>query len=400
MKNHQFLKVNMPLARRTKNISSSAIREIFKALKNPDIISLAGGSPAPDYFPIATWEEMIKICHQKYGVQLYQYGITEGFEPLRVALAREYSKNNTIDVKPEEVVVTTGAQSAIELAAKILLNPQDKIIIEAPTFLASIKTFHLFEAKMLSINLQEDGIDIDELEKMLQENPDVRCLYLIPNFQNPMGATMSLKKRKALADLLREKNIYLIEDDPYRDLRYVGEDLPTIHSLIPEKVIYIGSLSKTFSPGMRLGYCIAPANLHKYLVAAKQATDVHTNTLSQALAAEFMLSSEYPAYIHKMQKEYALRLNALLKSLQKYLPSGFTWTIPEGGMFVWVTGPQSFDATKMYHDAISRGVAYVPGTFFFVDEDTNHHTFRLNFTSSQPETIEKGVQILGKLITE
>jgi 2-aminoadipate transaminase len=387
----------MKRARRTKNISSSAIREIFKALRNPNIISLAGGSPAPEYFPLESWEQMISVCHQKYGKQLYQYGITEGFEPLRQIIADDYSRKNAISVASDQIVITSGAQSAIELSAKVLLDPHDTVLLEAPTFLASIKTFHLFEAKMISMPLKEDGVDIVALEKLLEIHPQAKCIYLIPNFQNPMGATMSLEKRRAIVGLLQKRDIYLIEDDPYRDLRYQGDHLPSIHSLIPEKVIYIGSLSKTFSPGMRIGYCIAPPELHSYIVAAKQATDVHTNTLAQALAAEFMTSDAYETYQSKMKKEYTLRLNTLLNALSVHCPKQFSWTHPEGGMFVWVTGPTTFNATQMYEHAIEKEVAYVPGTFFFADENTNHNTFRLSFTGSQPKDIERGIKILAEL---
>jgi 2-aminoadipate transaminase len=388
------MKANPPLATRTKNISSSAIREIFKALKDPSLISLAGGSPAAEFFPLQTWQDLITVCHQKYGARLYQYGITEGFDELKAVIAHRQSSHQ-LTIQPEEVIITTGAQSAIELSAKVFLDAGDKIILEAPTFLASLKTFLLYEPQFLSVEMESDGVSIQAIEEMISLHPDVKLLYLIPNFQNPSGVTLSLEKRKAIAQLLAEKDVYLIEDDPYRELRYDGEDLPSIHSMIPEKVIYIGSLSKIFSPGMRLGYFIAPPEIRKFMVAAKQATDVHTNILAQALATEFLLSEEFAPYLSQMKKEYTARRNTLLSALQKYFPSEFSWTQPEGGMFVWCTGPESFNATETYSKAIAAGVAFVPGTFFYAEEGTHHNTFRSNFTGSSSEKIEQGVKLLA-----
>lgn len=391
------MKVKMPtLAHRTANISSSAIREIFKALRNPNIISLAGGSPAAEMFPLQTWEKMIVLCHEKYGKRLYQYGITEGLSELREVIAKKEStpKNN---ITENEVIITTGAQSAIELAAKVILDAGDKMILESPTFLASIKTFALFEPKMIPIPVEADGINIEELTKTLDTNPEIKLLYLIPNFQNPTGVTLSLEKRKLVAQILQSRDLFLIEDDPYRDLRYTGQHLPTIQSMVPSKVIYIGSLSKIFSPGMRLGYFIAPEEIRTYMVAAKQATDVHTNTLAQALAAEFLESPEFSKYLPLICDEYSHRCQTLIHALERHLPESFSWTRPEGGMFVWVTGPEGFNATKLYNQAIEKGVAYVPGTFFFIDKDTQHNTFRLNFTGASSENIEKAVITLREL---
>lgn len=384
------------MANRTKKLSTSAIREILKATQNPEIISLAGGLPAPETFPIKSLSKLCTNAVEKYGTQVLQYGITEGFLPLRQALVPILQSRGFKNSTAQEIFISTGAQNAIDAAAKILLNKNDLVAIESPTYLGSIKTFKSYEAKFIPIPMDENGIIPEEYENILKTHK-IKVTYLIPTFQNPTGRTLSLERRKKIAQIVTQYDSLIIEDDPYYELRYSGKPIPPIQTFAPDHVIYIGSLSKVFSPGSRLGYYVAPKPLAQAMTSVRQGVDVHANSLTQAIASEFITTGKMQKQLPKTLKLYSKRLNIMLTALKAHLPKNFAFSKPKGGMFVWVEGPPEFNAQAFYATAIAQKVAVVPGSSFFTD-NSGTNTFRLNFTTVTEANIKKAIKILGELL--
>lgn len=384
------------MANRTKKLSTSAIREILKATQNPEIISLAGGLPAPETFPITSLSALCQSAVSKYGAQVLQYGITEGFLPLRQALVPILQSRGLKKVTAQEIFISTGAQNAIDAAAKILLNKNDLVAIESPTYLGSIKTFKSYEAKFVPIPMDKNGIIPEEFEQILKTQK-IKVTYLVPTFQNPTGRTLSLERRKQIAHIIQKYEALIIEDDPYYELRYSGKPIPPIQTFAPDHVIYIGSLSKVFSPGSRLGYYIAPQQLAETMTSVRQGVDVHANSLTQAIACEFITSGKMKKQLPKTLKLYSNRVDTMLTALKQHLPKQYTFSKPKGGMFVWVEGPPEFDAQAFYAQAIAQKVAIVPGASFFTN-NSGKNTFRLNFTTVTEKNIKKAIKILGELL--
>jgi 2-aminoadipate transaminase len=387
---------------RIKNTDKSAIREILKVAQNPEIISLAGGLPAPETFPTKILSSLCQEAIDSYGDIILQYGITEGFLPFRRALVpllqkRGFFVDTDLEIAADNVCISSGAQGAIDAAAKVLLDEGDIVAVESPTYLGSIKTFKSYGADFISIPMDDHGIIPQELENILK-NHKVKVIYLIPTFQNPTGRTLSLKRRKEVAKIVKKYQALIIEDDPYFELRYTGENIVPIKTLAPENVIYIGSLSKVFSPGVRLGYYIAPAILADLMTSVRQGVDVHANSLSQAIAARYIISGKLEKQLKKTLKLYRSKLAVLLGSLDEHFPKNFHHSKPEGGMFVWVEGPEGFDSKKLYLDAIQKKVAFVPGTPFFTDASQGLNTFRLNFTTLTEEKIKLGISRIAELL--
>ncbi len=382
-------------ADRVKGIESSIIRDIFRKVYKTNTISLAGGSPDLDSLPTEFLLDITQKVLTTYGKQVLQYGLTEGFEPLRRALISLLLKRS-IKTDWESIFITSGAQGALNTIAMAFINAGDKIAVESPTFLGALKTFQAYQAKIQPIEVDEFGIVPKSLVQCLKEN-DIKFLYLVPTFQNPTGYSMSLSRKKQIAEIVIKHNLIVIEDDPYYELRYSGDDIQTLFSFAPDNVIYVGSLSKIFSPGMRLGYFIAPKEINRVLLSLKQGIDLHASVYSQAIVAIYLQDGYLDEHLVKIKRIYKSRLTAILNSLQSYFPPDFTWSKPEGGMFVWVTGPHSFDVHKLYSQAIENGVAFVPGRPFFVNEKGGN-CFRLSFTNTSEVNINSAILALSKLI--
>ncbi|MGE3076175.1 MAG: PLP-dependent aminotransferase family protein [Dehalococcoidia bacterium] len=386
------------LADRTRLMQASAIREILKVASSPGMISLAGGLPAAESFPLDIMEELLGSVLGKYGGKALQYDASEGWAPLREALVDHLGRRG-VPTTSEGVLIMSGSQSLLDGIGKILISPGDYVAVEAPTYLGALQAFNPYEPRYLEIETDDDGLVPESLERVLS-GQRVKLVYLVPTFQNPTGRTLPLERRRQVADILKRHDALLLEDDPYSDLRYSGERVPPIKSLAPDNVVYSTTLSKTFAPGLRIGVCVAPEVIQRWLVTARQGVDLHTNTLAQALAAEYLTGGYLERQLPKIIEIYAPRQLAMLESLERHLPEDFKWSRPEGGMFVWVEGPKGFDAVELQRRVIERGVAFVPGRYFYVNEEMGAATLRMNFTAANPETIEYAVSVIADAIAE
>ena len=381
------------LADRTRLMQTNAIREILKVVSKPGIISLAGGIPSPESFPMDMFNELSERVMEKYGSSAFQYDLTEGFIPLREQVSVLLAGRG-IDASPEDVNITSGSQGILDAAGKLLISKGDKIALEAPTYLGAISAFNPYEPQYVSMETDDQGLIPESLELTLKEHR-IKLIYLVPTFQNPTGRTLALDRRIKIADLLKKYNALLVEDDPYSALRYEGEDIPAIKTMAPDHVIYVSTLSKVFSPGLRIGFYAAPEFLSKWLVLVKQGIDLHTSTFNQALAAQYLEGGYLDIQLPKIIKLYKPRQQAMLNALETRMPRGFTCSPSQGGMFLWVSGPVGFDAMTLYERAVEKGVAFVPGRFFFTDPSQGHETMRLNYTMADESTIEDAVGKLG-----
>lgn len=386
------------LATRTGQMEASAIREILHAASSPGVVSLAGGLPADDSFPLAIMQDLIATVLRRFGGRALQYDASEGFEPLREALV-PHLKARGIMTHAEEIVVFTGSQGVLDAIGKVLISPGDVVAVEAPTYLGALQAFNPYEPRYVELETDDEGLIPESLDAVLAANR-VKFVYLVPTFQNPTGRTLSLARRRQVAAILQRHDTLLVEDDPYSDLRYSGEALPPIHSLAPDHVVYISTLSKTFAPGLRIGFCIAPEALRRWLVIARQGVDLHTSTLGQALAAEYVSGGYLERQLPSIIDLYRPRQQAMLEALERHLPEGFRWTRPEGGMFVWVRGPAGLDAEVLNRQVLERGVAFVPGKYFYVNQEEGVSTLRMNFTAADPEAIDRAVGIIGDTIAQ
>lgn len=384
------------LARRCSGMNQSTIREILKLLSRPGMISLAGGMPAPEAFPLELIGELSARVLEKYGSAALQYNPTEGFAPLREQLA-EYLAGLGISVTPERILVTSGSQGLLDGIGKILINPGDQVVVESPTYLGAIQAFAPYGPGYLEVETDAQGVIPEALEAILGENR-VKFVYLVPTFQNPTGRTLSLQRRRQVAEILRKYDTLLVEDDPYSALRFRGDPLPPICSLAPDHVVYTGTFSKVLAPGLRVGFCSAPDVVHKWLVLAKQGVDLHTSTFNQALAAEYLSGGHMQPQVAEIVALYSSRQQAMLAAMNKSFPGFLKWIEPDGGMFIWVEGPQGSDMEAVYHQAIKQNVAFVPGQYFYVRPDRGHNTLRLNFTTSNEASIEKAINLLGGIL--
>jgi 2-aminoadipate transaminase len=384
-------------ARRTHHMGASAIREILKVVSKPGMISLAGGIPAPESFPTNIIKELIDNVLSKYGANALQYDATEGFGPLREVLA-VYLKEMGIQTTGANILVTSGSQGLLDALAMVLISKGDVIAVEAPTYLGALQAFSPYEPKFVSIKTDDRGIIPDALEEVLKKQA-VKFIYLTPTFQNPSGRTIPMERRCVIAKLIQRYNTLLVEDDPYSALRYYGKPVRSIKSMAPENVVYVGTLSKVFAPGLRVGYCVAPKAVQRWLVIAKQGIDLHTGTLSQALAAEYIKGGYLTAHLPKIIALYRPKLAAMLKALDQYMPSGFGWSRPQGGMFVWLYGPKGLDTEDLYHYAVARKVAYVPGRFFFAEKNQGKETMRLNFSMANQKALINAIATLADVLS-
>lgn len=386
------------LADRTRLMEASVIREILKVASSPGMISLAGGLPAAESFPLEIMEELMGAVLGKYGSKALQYDASEGWGPLREALVPHLAARG-VTTTADGVLIMSGSQSLLDGIGKILISPGDYVAVEAPTYLGALQAFNPYEPRYLEIETDDGGLIPESLERVLS-GQRVKLVYLVPTFQNPTGRTLSLARRKQVADILKRHDTLLLEDDPYSDLRYSGERVPPIKSLAPEHVVYSTTLSKTFAPGLRIGVCIAPEFIQRWLVTARQGVDLHTNTLAQALAAEYLTGGYLDRQLPRIIELYAPRQLAMLDALERHMPEDFTWSHPEGGMFVWVEGPKGFDAVELQRRVLEHGVAFVPGRYFYVNEEEGAATLRMNFTAADAATIENAVGVIADVMAE
>ena len=396
-------------AQRTQGIQSSAIRELLKFTQRPEVISFAGGLPASEVFPTERFREACcKVLDQKPRLAL-QYGATEGYEPLREMVARHIARYG-IKAKSENVLITSGSQQALDLIGKLLINPGDRVLVEAPTYLGALQAFNVYGADYVSVPSDDDGLRSDLLEAPLRSGP--KFMYVLPNFQNPGGTTLSEGRRHELVLLADKYGIPIVEDDPYGQLRYEGEHLTPLVVLDRENlrrdqgysignVLYLSTFSKTLAPGLRLGWIVAPPEVIAKLVQLKQGADLHSSTLVQMVAYEVARDNFLDEHVKLIRRVYRERRDVMLEALARYFPPEVQWTRPQGGLFLWVTLPEGADAQKLFESPVKENVAFVPGDCFYAPNghrDAGKRQMRLNFSSAPPDQIQEGIRRLSVVV--
>jgi 2-aminoadipate transaminase len=382
-------------ARRMGQVRPSTIRQILKVAGQSDMISFAGGLPAPECFPVAELAQCAQRVLAEDGPQALQYSITEGYVPLREKFVAEMATRG-VPCSVDNILVTTGSQQAIDLIAKAFLDPGDCVLTEAPTYLAAIQSLQFYEVDFLPVHSDEQGIDVDRLEEAMRTRHP-KLLYTIPNFQNPTGVTMVAERRAKVYELAARYGVVVVEDDPYGKLRYAGQDIPPIKSLDHSgNVIYVSTVSKTVTPGLRLGWIVADAEPMRKLIIAKQAIDLHTSSFDQRLVDRYFADFDSQAHIERIRQVYGSRFALMNDCLTRAMPAGFHWTHPEGGMFLWVTCPEGVDTQEMMKVALERKFLFVPGRDFFPDGSGNRF-LRLNFSNATEENIRIGVDRLAEV---
>lgn len=386
---------------RMSGMRGSAIREIFKFAADPEVISLAGGNPAPELFPNEELADIAAELLRNQPVLSLQYGVTEGYTPLREAVKARLKRVEHIDNADDEVIIVSGGQQGIELSAKALVNEGDTVIVEEPSFIGALNAFRSYNAHLAGVKMDEDGMNIASLEKTVAENKNAKLIYTIPTFQNPMGTTMSLEKRKAVYEIARKNNLIIIEDNPYGDLTFDGTKMPTIKSMdVDGRVIYCGSFSKILAPGLRIGFVCANKAIVQKIVVGKQISDVHTAMLPQLLAYEYMTRFDLDAAIVKMRANYAHKCRTMLDAIARDFPADVTCTRPNGGLFIWCDLGHGVDTQALAATCAANKVVYVPGSTFMVDMDKPSSALRLNYSTMSDERIAEGIRRLGAIFSE
>ena len=386
---------------RMSGMRGSAIREIFKFAADPEVISLAGGNPAPELFPNEELADIAAELLRNQPVLSLQYGVTEGYTPLREAVKARLKRVEHIDNADDEVIIVSGGQQGIELSAKALVNEGDTVIVEEPSFIGALNAFRSYNAHLAGVKMDEDGMNIASLEKTVAENKNAKLIYTIPTFQNPMGTTMSLEKRKAVYEIARKNNLIIIEDNPYGDLTFDGTKTPTIKSMdVDGRVIYCGSFSKILAPSLRIGFVCANQAIVQKIVVGKQISDVHTAMLPQLLAYEYMTRFDLDAAIVKMRANYAHKCRTMLDAIARDFPADVTCTRPNGGLFIWCDLGHGVDTQALAATCAANKVVYVPGSTFMVDMDKPSSALRLNYSTMSDERIAEGIRRLGAIFSE
>ena len=390
-------------ARRAKAATSSAIRELLKLTQRPEVISFAGGLPAAELFPIERFQEACRRVLAEHGPAALQYGATEGYTPLREWIAAQMARYGIV-AAVDNVLITSGSQQALDLIGKLLINAGDRLLVEAPSYLGALQAFNTYGAEYVSVPTDHDGLRTDLLEEALRSGP--KFMYILPNFQNPSGVTLSRERRVALVGLADKYGIPLIEDDPYGQLRFEGEHLPSLLVLDRDNqlrddgyrlgnVIYLSTFSKTLAPGLRLGWIVAPPEVIAKLVQLKQGSDLHTSSFAQAVAYEVVQEGFLDQHVRTIRQIYRERRDVMLAALEEFFPASVSWTRLSGGLFLWVTLPVGMDAPRLLEAALKENVAFVPGGSFFAEPEKGLRHLRLNFSYCQPEQIREGIRRLG-----
>lgn len=400
--------MNYTFSNKIANLKPSAIREILKAPATPDTISFAAGNPAPESFPVEEMRRLSDEIYRDQAVAALQYSVTDGYAPLRELIAarqkakfgigRSVSEGDSYD---DTTIIVSGGQQGIELACKVFCNEGDAVICENPTFIGALNAFRSNGATPVGVTLEEDGMNIEELEEVIRRTPNAKLLYVIPNFQNPAGICTSLEKRKQIYALAKKYGLMILEDNPYGELRFAGEDIPSIKSMDEDGiVIYCSTFSKILSAGMRVGFVIAPDVVASKMVVSKQTSDVHTNIFFQMLCYRYMTECDLEGHIGEIRKLYRHKCSLMLDHLERELPKTIRFTRPEGGLFIWCTLPKGVDAGAFIREATARNVRVVPGATFNCDTEASSPCFRLNYSTPSDEQIVKGIRILGELARE
>jgi 2-aminoadipate transaminase len=394
-------------AHRTQRMGSSVIRELLKLTEQPDIISFAGGLPAPEVFPVNEFQQACNAVLEQHGAQALQYSTTEGYKPLREMIAR-HNARYSVEVTADNILITSGSQQALDFIGRLFINRGDYIVVESPTYLGALQAWNAYGAQYISVPMDEDGMIVDELESALRKGP--KFIYVLPNFQNPSGFTLSLERREKLVELADKYGVPIVEDDPYGQLRYEGENIPSVVYLDSKfrgpngghysgNVIYLSTFSKLLAPGLRLAWVIAPPEVIRKLVMAKQAADLHTSSFNQYVAYEVGKGGFLDEHVKVIRATYKERRDVMLEMMEEMFPSEMRWTHPQGGMFLWGILPEGMDAADALKIAIERKVAFVPGAAFHPNGG-GANTMRINFSYSSPDTIREGITRLGKVLKE
>lgn len=389
------------VASRIQDVQGSIIRELFKLAKDPNIIGFGGGNPSPEAFPIEEIKRITTSILENDPVSVLQYGLSEGYPPLRDTMKAHLNRVEGIDFTDNELYIVSGGQQAADLATKVLVDEGDVILTEEPAFIGCLNTFRSYGTKLVGVPMQPDGMDIDRLEQAMKANPTARMLYTIPSFQNPTGFTTSAEKRQQIYRLAQKYNLMILEDNPYGELRFAGGPVPTIKSMDTDgRVIYAGSFSKVMAPAFRLGFVVFPKALSSRMAVAKQCTDVHSTVLFQHICHQYLTTCDYDGHIAKIRALYGAKASRMLDAMERHFHPDVRFNRPEGGLFVMSFLPEGMDAYAFVEEGIKRGVACVPGVAFVVDQSVPNNGFRLNYSTPSDEQIDKGVEILGKLTYE
>jgi DNA-binding transcriptional MocR family regulator len=384
-------------SKRTNYIKPSPIRELAKLIQDSEIISFAGGMPAPELFPIEELSGISRDLIKRDGKKVLQYSSTEGLYELRKIISDRMNRFN-IACSPENILITNGSQQGLEFTGKLFIDDGDIVICENPSYIGALNAFRVYNPKLVSVPVDNNGMIIEELEKILRNHSNIKYIYTVPSFQNPTGVSMSVERKRRLVELSREYGVAIIEDNPYLELNY-GKNIefPVKSYDKNENVIYLGSFSKTFCPGLRVGWIVGPEDVIRKYSLIKQGVDLHVNTLAQYQIAEFIKEFDYEEHVEKIKNVYKRRRDTMLKSIEEEFPKEIKYTKPDGGMFIWVELPENIDANMIFKNALNKKVAFVPGNAFFAEGKVNN-CLRLNYATMDEERIEEGIRRLGEVL--
>ena len=396
-----LFKMAVKFARRLENAEGSAIREILKLASNPEVISFAGGLPAPELFPVEEMKKVALAVLEEQGRAAMQYYATDGYPPLREAIAERMNRKLHTNVTADSILVTNGSQQCLDFVGRVFLDEGDKIIVESPSYLGALNAFKAYGPEFIEIPTDEDGMIMSELEKALAANPDVKFIYVIPDFQNPSGRTWPIERRKQFMEIINKYEIPVAEDNPYGELRFEGEIFPSLKSYDTKGlVLFFGTFSKIFAPGFRLGWVSASPEILEKFNISKQAADLQASTISQMEMAKFIEMYDLDAHVEKIKEVYGKRRTVMLDAMDEYFPEGIKFTRTDGGLFTWVTLPEGIDAAQLMKDVVlPNNVAYVPGEPFYPNGGNANH-FRMNYSCMPEDKIVEGVKRLGKALHE
>ncbi|MCC4420831.1 PLP-dependent aminotransferase family protein [Limosilactobacillus reuteri] len=378
---------------------TDAVGAILQAAADPKIISFAGGLPAPELFPVKEMKAAVDKVFEEHGQEAMQYGAAKGVTALREVIQQHVKEKENVDSELNNVLVTTGSEQVLDLVGKAFVDPDDTVLVEQPTYLCALDVFRSYGANFASVEMDEDGMKMDALEEALKANPNTKLIYTVPNFQNPTGRTMTEERRKQLAELAEKYDVYVLEDNPYGEIRFAGEHVPAVKSFDKSgHVLYMSTFSKTLAPGFRLGWLVADKNVVNKLTVLKQSADLHTDNLAQFAVAQFFADNDVDAHVKEISALYGKRKDLMLEGIKKYFPEGVKYTDPEGGMFLWVEVPGVDDTVELFKECLEHDVAFVPGDPFFAGE-VQPGAFRLNYSNMKEDQIEVGLKRLGAALT-
>ena len=378
---------------------TDAVGAILQAAADPKIISFAGGLPAPELFPVKEMKAAVDKVFEEHGQEAMQYGAAKGVTALREVIQQHVKKKENVDSELDNVLVTTGSEQALDLVGKAFVDPGDTVLVEQPTYLCALDVFRSYGANFASVEMDEDGMKMDALEEALKANPNTKLIYTVPNFQNPTGRTMTEERRKQLAELAEKYDVYVLEDNPYGEIRFAGQHVPAVKSFDKSgHVLYMSTFSKTLAPGFRLGWLVADEDVVNKLTVLKQSADLHTDNLAQFAVAQFFTDNDVDAHVKEISDLYGKRKDLMLEGIKKYFPEGVKYTNPEGGMFLWVEVPGVDDTVELFKECLEHDVAFVPGDPFFAGE-AQPGAFRLNYSNMKEDQIEVGLKRLGAALT-